>query len=90
MKRRRNINSWRLGICRFNVVWNATIDWISVSADIALKILGWLTVYNGRIRLSHKNFGGGAAHTIGLLAATLCGSRPGVQSASLIMTTRKL
>ena len=64
MKRRRNINSWRLGICRFNVVWNATIDWISVSADIALKILGWLTVYNGRIRLSHKNFGGGVAHGI--------------------------
>jgi len=42
------------GVYRFNIVWNVTIDWISVSAE----------KFSAGIRLSHKNFGGGAFHDI--------------------------
>jgi len=36
------------GFCRFNVVWNATIDWISVNVEIVPQNI-WLAdkVYNG-------------------------------------------
>jgi hypothetical protein len=33
-------------VCRFNIVWNVIIDWISVSAEIALKNIRQAEVYN--------------------------------------------